>query len=137
MKPECRVIAVSIVALLASGQIRAHATAGAPARTPAHSRAAIPARASGYHAIGGVTATPRAATTPATAARAALFIGPGPRPAPSLPRSQRMTAMPAATPMARSYPFGAASGTALRPHMPVNASLGGPATFDARKLVRR
>lgn len=136
MKPEWRFIAVTIVTLLASGQIRAHDTAGAPARVPAHSRAAIPARTGGYHAIGGVTAKPRELTTPATAARAPLITGASPRPAASLQRSQRMTAIPA-TAMARPYPFGAASRTAMRSHVPGNTSLGGPATFDARKLVRR
>jgi hypothetical protein len=135
MKPECPFIAVTIVLLLASGQIRAHDTAGAPARVPAPSRAAIPARTGGYQAIGGVTAKPRAATTPATAAQAASITGASPRPATSL-QSQRMTAIPA-TAMARPYPFGAASSTAMRPHVPGNASLGGPATFDARKLLRR
>jgi hypothetical protein len=71
MKAEYRVIAVTIVTLLACGQVRAHTTAGAPAGAPAHSRAAMPARTGGYHAISGVTAKPRAVTTPAPTAQAA------------------------------------------------------------------
>jgi hypothetical protein len=166
MKREGSLIAFSVVAVLvgmtAPAQPPAAALHGAIKAPPAsHRVAATPAAAHAPPRPGAranfATATRGSASTSGgrtmsggrtTLGGQAIFGG---RQVPhSLPQtSQHLTTLPAGTPSqapaARRSALSAASGNAWsgmsdnarRRGAPLNAVLGGPATFDARKLVRR
>jgi hypothetical protein len=129
-------IVVSALGLLASGVGLTHAPATVIASV--HSHASIAARAGAHQPVGGVGASSRAiATTPAAlrpspssdtrVAPATLLRG-----KPSAP-----SALAVPTTGLRHYTPSGATGNAMRRHAPVNTILGGPASFDPRKLVRR
>jgi hypothetical protein len=146
MKHKYRVIAVCLLGLLASGPTHAQTNGAEAARAPAHSRTSQPARAGGQHAASDVTATARAATATPTAAHAAPTAG-----ARAAPAALHASPPTAATVLKRSRPATTAAvaslarprvqpgvtAIAVRRRAPINAALGGPATYDARKLVRR
>ena len=120
-----RVIAVSTLTLLASALLHAqsgdHAAPRAAAAQAAARRHSSSARAP--------LSAPSAAHAPAPG---------GMRPAATAARvSVRPTATAAIALPPRSNLTGAPFGSARARPAPANAALGGPATFDARKLVRR
>jgi hypothetical protein len=127
------VIAASALLLVgASAYARAPGHAAPRAAPPAHGptqlhTAARPATP------GGITAAPPAAAGRASAARIPMPASLR-APAQSL-TSQQALAMRATTPLPTSARAPYTRGKSARAL--VNASLGGPATFDARKLVRR
>jgi hypothetical protein len=135
MRHECRLIALSVLALLASGVLQAQAQRPAAPRTAAHGRVSHPSRGL-PHPAGTATAplhTGATAVTAHAAARGAARITPvaGPH------GSRGAAANSAVTPIARTNAAAGAYRSSVRRRGPVNVALGGPATFDARKLVRR
>jgi hypothetical protein len=135
MRHECRLIALSVLALLASGVLQAQAQRPAAPRTAAHGRVSHPSRGLPHPAgtatapLHSVAATAASTVTAHAAARITPVAGPH--------RSPGAAANSAVTPIARTNAAAGAYRSSVRRRGPVNVALGGPATFDARKLVRR
>jgi hypothetical protein len=98
-------------------------------------RAAAPPRVAGV-APPGVSLAPPAGVPAARAAPAAAPGGPRVLSL-SFPRNRPLTAMPSVAPLTRARAAAGAFGNASARRGQISAVLGGPATFDARRLVRR
>jgi hypothetical protein len=138
MRRESRLIALGVLALLASALVQAQPqrTAAVP-RTAPHSRASHTAPRGPYRPAGAATAPLRAAAATALVTHAAALAAPRIATVAGPHRTPGIAATAAFTPIARTNAVAGAYRTAVRRRAPVNAALGGPATFDARKLVRR
>jgi hypothetical protein len=136
MRHERRLVALGMLAVLASALAQAQPERAAASHTATHGRASHPAPRGAHPAIKAPPAPPHpvAATTLATHAAALA----APRIAtPAGPHRTPGIAAPAVRALARSSAVAGAYRSSARRRAPVNAALGGPATFDARKLVRR
>jgi len=125
--------AVIVTLVVATGHA---ATRVGAAHVPARSRESPPLRAAHPgHAANPAGRARFGATAPVTPQASAI----SPRlPNPALLKQSRsVSAAPAVASIARPKPSAGAPANSMRRRTPFNATLGGPATFDARKLVRR
>ena len=112
--------AIGSLAVLADGLAQAQPPRAAAPRAAAHSRVSHPAPRGVYHPASATTAPLHAGAATAVTAHAPAMA------------AFRVTPL-----AARTNTAAAAFRSAVRRRGPVNVALGGPATFDARKLVRR
>jgi hypothetical protein len=145
------VIAVGTLAGLASALLHAETptrdsaavqVAAHPLTSPALHAGMRPLTRDPVSVRGSAAPSPRAPVSPAPASpvraarAAATFSATRAAPPASLLRAHPTAAARRALPV-RTNPTGVPFGSARARHAPANAALGGPATFDARKLVRR
>jgi hypothetical protein len=129
-----RYLAIAVSALLLVGA-SAHAAGHTAARvvSPAHGPSSLRAAS---HLPGGTVTAPHPAATRSGVAPVPTAIGARAAAALRSPTSHTL-ALPVTTPLVRAYNARVPHGSAKSGRTLVNATLGGPATFDARKLVRR
>jgi hypothetical protein len=129
-----RYLAIAVSVLLtvgASAQAAEHTAARLP--SPAHGPSRLRAAA---HPPGGTVTAPHPAATRSSAASVPTAIGARAAAALRSPTSRTLV-LPVTTPLVRPYNARVPQGSGKSGRTLVNATLGGPATFDARKLVRR
>jgi hypothetical protein len=119
-----RYLAIAVSALLTLGA-SAHAAEHIAARAPSPAHGPSNLRAAARPPGGMVTAAHPAATRSSVA------------PVPTASGARAAALLPITTPPVRPYNARVPYGSGKSGRAQVNATLGGPATFDARKLVRR
>jgi len=138
MRHECHLVALGVLALLASALAQAQPERAAAARTATHRRASHPAPRGAHPAVKAATAPQHPVAAPTLASHPAAIVAAPRVSTPAGPhRTPGIAAAPAVTAIARTNAVAGAYRSSVRRRAPVNAALGGPATFDARKLVRR
>jgi hypothetical protein len=134
VKHTCSLIAAGMLSLLAGSAGRAETTVphgshpGVQRGRPTSSRRVEPRPADGSRAAARVTALSRPAPSAAAVAHARVLPA---------PLAARNAPARSTDPVAAPHTAARVRGNAVRHPAAVNAVLGGPATYDARKLVRR